>query len=84
MHAWVLCTITWSTFSKRLWGFEQDVEKREQWRVGRVVLGIFIGSLVGMIIVVGLVLFKGIDGGRDPSGWAWIDVVSELLSFTKV
>ena len=73
----MLSVITCSMFAGKLWGFEQDVGRNGRWRVGKGVWGIATGLLVGLAIVVGLVLVKGRDGGRDPSRWAWIDVVSE-------
>lgn len=78
VHALLLCMVTWSTFSTKLWGFEQDGARRGKWRVSKVIMGIVAGCFIGVALTVGLVLFKGIDGGRDPKGWAWIDVVSEL------
>lgn len=72
VHAVVLGILTYSQFWSGLWGFNVG---RFQ-RVSRPVAGIFWGSLVAVSIVMLLVLTKGKDGGRDPSGWAWIDVVS--------
>lgn len=40
------------------------------------VAGIFWGSLVAVAVVALTVVGKGRNGGRDSSGWAWIDVVS--------
>ena len=39
-------------------------------------MGIAVGCVIGVVWVVGLVLAKGGEGGRDPFRWAWIDVVS--------
>lgn len=44
--------------------------------VGMGVWGLVLGSVVAVACVIGVVLVKGKDGGRDPEGWAWIDVVS--------
>ena len=44
--------------------------------VGTGVWGLVVGSVVAVGFVIGVVLVKGRDGGRDPEGWAWIDVVS--------
>ena len=45
-------------------------------RVGKGVWGIVVGCGVGVAWVVGMVLRKGLDGGRDAGSWAWIDCVS--------
>ena len=47
--------------------------------VGTGVWGLVVGSGVGVGCVIGVVLVKGRDGGRDPEGWAWIDVVSGFI-----
>ena len=57
-------------FSPKLWGFKQG-----QARVGRCIWGIAVGCIVGVLWVAGVVLGKSKDWGRDPLGWAWIDVV---------
>ena len=44
--------------------------------VGTGVWGLVLGSLIAVGCVIAAVLVKGRDGGRDPEGWAWIDVVS--------
>ena len=44
--------------------------------MGKWVWGFVIASMVGVAWVVGLVVVKGNDGGRDAREWAWIDVVS--------
>lgn len=41
------------------------------------VWGIVVGCIVGVGWVIGMVMGKGLDSGRDPKSWAWIDVVSE-------
>ena len=47
-------------------------------RLGKGVWGIGVGCVVGVALVVVMVLSKGLDGGRDPASWAWIDVVSRF------
>ena len=42
-------------------------------------LGVFWGSILGVVILIIIVRTLGRDGGVDPSGWAWIDVVSTHL-----
>lgn len=60
-----------SQFWPALWGFEnRDVT------LGKGVWGIFLGCIVGVLAVIGMVLSMGLDGGRDPESWAWIDAVS--------
>lgn len=73
-HAVVICIITYSQFWTRIWGFNVGARQK----ASRVVLGIFWGSLIGVSTVVVIVQTRGIDGGYDPSGWAWVDVVSLL------
>lgn len=58
-------------FWKWAWGFEQGGSGR----VPRAILGIGAGCMIGVLWVMGLVWTKGRDGGRDPTSWAWIDVV---------
>ena len=43
-------------------------------------MGIGVGCVVGVFWVMGIVLVKGRDGGRDAGTWAWIDVVSSPSS----
>lgn len=73
IHALVLSVITLSQFWTRLWGFERRVPFVKL--VGCGVWGLFTGAAVAIASVVVLVLVRGKDGGRDPTGWAWIDVV---------
>ena len=70
IHAVLLSAITWSMFSKRIWGFQQGRVK-----LGKGTMGIALGCLTGVLWMVGVVLVQGRDGGNDPSTWAWIDVV---------
>ncbi len=70
-HAVLLSFLTWTMFWKWAWGFEQGGSGR----VPRVILGIAAGCMIGVLWVMGLVWTKGRDGGRDPTSWAWIDVV---------
>ncbi|CAF9921884.1 MAG: hypothetical protein HETSPECPRED_004663 [Heterodermia speciosa] len=78
IHGLILCVVTLSMFSQKLWDFKQGQE-----RVGRCIWGITVGCVVGMLWVVGVVLGKGKDWGRDPLGWAWIDVIY-ALGFCKL
>ena len=72
-HALLLCVITYSQFFPRLWGFKVGARQRSS----RVVLGVFWGSIVAVITIIAIVRTQGRNGGYDPEGWAWIDVVSE-------
>ena len=73
MHALLISAVTLSQFWSRLWGFEK---RRFRLLVGPGVWGLLVGSVLAVGCVIGVVLVKGRDGGRDPEGWAWIDVVS--------
>lgn len=48
-------------------------------KVGAAIWGILVGCLVGIFLSIGMVFAKGRDNGRDPFGWAWIDVVRTLV-----
>ena len=74
VHSLVLSIIVYSQFWTRIWGFK--VGSRQ--KASGVVLGIFWGSLVGIIAVIWIVRTTSHDGGYDPAGWAWIDVVRTL------
>lgn len=74
-HALIMCFVLLSMFSKPIWGFEQAAVE-SGWRIGKGIMGVMVGCVVGVAWMVGVVLVKGRDGGRDPDGFAWIDVVS--------
>lgn len=78
-HGLVMCFVNVSMFSKSLWGFDQGTVGNG-WRVGKGIIGVMLGCVVGVAWMVGLVLVEGRDGGRDPDGFAWIDVVSFAAS----
>lgn len=71
VHAVILSAIVYSQFYPQIWGFKVS---RYQ-RVSKPVAGLFWGSLLAIAILVLIVWTKSPDGGRDPSSWAWIDVV---------
>lgn len=71
-HAFIICVITYSQFFPWIWGFKVGARQR----ASKVVLGVFWGSILGVLILIVIVRTRGRDGGFDPSGWAWIDVVS--------
>lgn len=70
-HGAVMCIIIYSQFFPRIWNFK--VGSRQQ--ASRPVLGVFWGSVAAIFAVALLAQLAGKDGGYDPSGWAWIDVV---------
>lgn len=78
-HAVILAALTLSMFSRRVWGFDSVGKGMAQGRgrerrVSRAVAGIIVGSCVGVVTVVVIVLARK---DEDPAtGWAWIDVVS--------
>lgn len=76
VHALLISAVTLSQFWSRLWGFEK---RRFRLLVGTGVWGLVVGSVIAVGCVIGVVLVKGRDGGRDPEGWAWIDVVSGAI-----
>ncbi|KAF2095610.1 lysosomal cystine transporter [Rhizodiscina lignyota] len=79
VHGALLCIITYSQFWPQLWGF--DVGRKQ--RASKFVLGIFWGSIIGVLIVIYIVRLNGHDGGYDPHGWAWIDVIY-AVSYIKI
>ena len=72
VHAVVLSILGLTMFSKTIWGFKQGKE-----RVGMSIWGTAVGCIVAVFWVIGLVLVKSKDVGKDPLGWAWLDVVCE-------
>jgi hypothetical protein len=78
-HGAAMCVIIYSQFFPRIWGFKVG---RTQ-SVSRVVLAIFWGLVLGVVVVAFMAMWLGNDGGYDASGWAWIDVVSTCLFFSR-
>lgn len=70
VHAVILSSVTLSMYAQRIWGFQQGCAK-----VGTGIWAIQAGCLIGVLCMVGVVWARGINGGTNPSGWAWIDVV---------
>ncbi|KAJ5245871.1 L-cystine transporter [Penicillium chermesinum] len=52
-------------------------------RLSKPIAGLFWGSILVPIIVVGIVAVSSPNGGYDPSYWAWIDVIY-AFSYVKV
>lgn len=78
-HALIMCFVLLTMFSKPIWGFEQGAVGNGS-RIGKGIIGVMLGCILGVAWMVGLVLVKGRDGGRDPDRFAWIDVVSFAAS----
>lgn len=70
-HGALLCILTYSQFYSSLWGFEVGKDQR----ASKFALGIFWGSILGVLVIILIMVSNGKDG-HDPSTWAWIDVVS--------
>jgi cystinosin len=79
-HGAVMCSIIYSQFFPKVWGFTVGNTQK----VSRAVLGIWWGLVLGIVVVALLAMWKGIDGGYDARGWAWIDVVSASYSFERI
>lgn len=71
-HAVVLSVLTYTQFFPQIWGFDKGLDRGREGRISKSIMGIFIGSVLG----VGVVLFVVVSNPEDPrNGWAWIDVV---------
>lgn len=81
-HALFLSLISWSMYLRPVWGFGwgYDQGSVRHWRIGKGTMGIMAGCILALALLIALVLFKGIHGGKDPDTWAWIDVVSFDIS----
>ncbi|KAF2476579.1 uncharacterized protein BDR25DRAFT_252692 [Lindgomyces ingoldianus] len=73
-HGAVLCIIIYSQFYTWIWGFNVGARQK----ASRVVLGIFWGSILGILVVIFIVRTRGKNAGYDPSSWAWLDVIYAL------
>jgi cystinosin len=85
-HSVLMSMTVCSMFFRRIWGFDQDGGRHGKWRVGKLIMGVFAVCVLGVSWMVVLVLIKGGNGGRDPTRWAWLDVVSgsQLLGLTVI
>ncbi|KAF1815513.1 L-cystine transporter-like protein [Eremomyces bilateralis CBS 781.70] len=79
LHGAILSIITYSQFFPLIWGFQVGRNQRSSW----VFRGIVTGSIAGVFGVILIVLILSKDGGNDPLGWAWIDVIY-AVGFVKV
>jgi len=70
LHALVICIITFTQFWSSLWGFREIRGKR----ASRAAVGIFYGSLLGILLVAVIVIIRN-DDPLNPEAWAGIDVV---------
>lgn len=78
-HAIVLSSITVSQFLPQLWGFEKRGGPGS--RPSRFIMGIFVGSILGVVVVAFIVVVRN---DPDPAtGWAWIDVVCISTPFER-
>ncbi|KFY07535.1 hypothetical protein V492_07049 [Pseudogymnoascus sp. VKM F-4246] len=78
-HATICSMISMSQYFPSIWGFRDGSRRRE--RVGRTVMGIFIGSIIG---VGGVAAMVAASPGTDVvSGWAEIDIVY-AISYVKL
>ena len=74
VHGVVLSSVVYSQFY--CWNFKRDRTDR----LSMPIAGVFVGSLAGLLLVAAVVVVEGGDGGREPFGWAWIDVVRAPIS----
>ncbi|KAJ9643487.1 hypothetical protein H2201_005297 [Coniosporium apollinis] len=79
LHGAVLCIITYSQFYTRLWGFKVGATQS----TSKPIIAIFWGSILGVVATAFVVVSRGKNGGYDPSGWAWIEVVY-AISYIKL
>lgn len=72
VHAVVLSVVVYTQFWPSIWGLHVS---RLQ-KISKTMAGLFWGSIMAPLVVMGIVMARSPDGGYDPSSWAWIDVVS--------
>ncbi|KAL8666709.1 MAG: hypothetical protein Q9202_001247 [Teloschistes flavicans] len=80
-HAVLLSTLTWSMYSKRLWGFTQTSQP-----VGKYIWAFATGCILGVLLITFIVSSSPNHGSitaQNPGAWAWIDLIYGL-SFLKV
>lgn len=79
-HGAFFCVIIYSQFFPSIWGFKVGLSQK----ASKAALGIFWGSILGILVVTLLARTWGKDGGYDPEGWAWIDVVRMARTYTAL
>ncbi|KAH8672797.1 PQ loop repeat-domain-containing protein [Tricladium varicosporioides] len=72
-HALVISTITLSQFFLPIWGFEKRGRRDPGARISRGIMGVIVGSFVGVATVAIIVIARHDEDAR--TGWAWIDVM---------
>lgn len=77
-HAVVLSVITLSQFVPSIWSFDKRAKRGSGIRISKSILGMIVGSFVGVAVVALIVVMR--QDGDPRTGWAWIDVVSLTLS----
>ena len=66
--------VVYSQFFPRLWGWKKVEGVRRH--VNKISLGLIWGSLLAVLITIGIVLASGnADKDLDGRDWGWIDVV---------
>jgi cystinosin len=73
-HAVVLVILTYSQFYSSLWGFDLSLHQH----ASRPVLGIVTGSLIAVLVVLGLVVASNDSVPKASSVWEWLDVLYTL------
>lgn len=77
-HALAICLVVASQFIPGLWGFDKQGRTGPGARISSGMLGIIIGSFLGVFTVAFIVAVRN---DPDPAtGWAWIDTVSYYAS----
>jgi cystinosin len=72
VHAWILCVIVYSQFWPVLWGWKKN--PRAKRNANKISLGLLWGSVLAVVITIGIVQFAERTGDKGKD-WGWIDVV---------
>lgn len=67
-----MCVILYSQFYSWIWGFRVGARQK----ASKAALGISWACVLAILVMSFLAQMVGKDSGKDPSSWAWIDVVS--------
>ncbi|KAF2837886.1 PQ-loop-domain-containing protein [Patellaria atrata CBS 101060] len=79
LHGFILCVITYTQFYPCIWGLK--VSSRT--RASRPTTIIFWGCIAAVLLACFVVEVHGKNGGYDPKGLAWIDVII-VLGYVKL